>query len=207
MQTIIKPVVPGTDDQIETAASPPPDPFDLANLRLGQNYNETAGVKKMLNTVPVRKPHKQEFVRVHPDPTFRENFAMIELKEDREEYLVSGRGLVTEFAAEIVNKTLYTAINRQGVVFLWPIRLPDADGKLSEWHRSARDFAEVGTKQWIRVSANMSLGAYESFIAEAIATEPQWPGVDFQELLRIAFRDRLITSVDHPVLKRLRGLA
>ena len=106
-----------------------------------------------------------------------------------------------------MNKTVYTAINRQGVVFLWPVRLPDADGKQMEWHRSAHEAAGVGTKSWIRVSANMSLGAYEIIVAEAITAEPQFPEVSFQDLIRIAFRERLITSLDHPVVKRLRGLA
>lgn len=188
------------------AAPPAPDPFDLANLRLSQNFNETAGVKKLLRTVPIRKPNRQDFVRIHPDPAYRENFAMVELKEDREEFLVAGGGLIGELAAEITNKTIFTAINRQGVVFLWPVRLPNADGKEMEWHRSARDAAEEATKRWVRVSANMSLGAYELIVADGITIEPEWPDVSFQELIRIAFRERLVTSLDHPVVKRLRGL-
>jgi hypothetical protein len=203
---------PATDELNITKPTekPPtaPDPFDLANLRLAQNYNETAGVKKLLRTVPVRKsPNKQDYIRVHPDPAYRENFAIIELKEDREIYLVAGGGLVAELAAEIVNVTIYTAINRQGVVFLWWVRLPNADGKEMEWHRSARDAAEEGTRQWVRVVPNMALGAYELTVGEKITAEPQWPaGVTFQELIRIAFRERLITSLDHPVVKGLRGL-
>ena len=35
-----------------------------------------------------------------------------------------------------------TAINRQGVLFLWPIRLPGADGKIDDWSRSAMDAAD-----------------------------------------------------------------
>jgi hypothetical protein len=191
-----------------STAGQAPDPFDLSNLRLAQNFNETAGVKKLLRTVPIRKPNKQDFIRVHPDAAYRENFAMVELKEDREEYLVSSAnpGLIAELSAEIVNKTVYTAVNRQGVVFLWPVRLPDADGKQMEWHRSAREAAEEATKRWVRVSANMSLGAYELIVAEAITAEPQFPEVSYQELIRIAFRDRLITNLDHPVVRRLRGL-
>jgi hypothetical protein len=161
----------------------------------------------MDHAAPVRKPNKQDFIRVHPDAAYRENFAMIELKEDREEYLVAGNGLVAELATEIVNKTLYTAVNRQGVVFLWPVRLPGADGKEMIWHRSARDAAEEATKRWVRVSPNMSLGAYELIVAEAVTIEPVWPEVNFQELIRITFRDRLITGLDHPVIKRLRGLS
>jgi hypothetical protein len=53
----------------------------------------------------------------------------------------------------------------------------------------------------------MSLGAYEMFEAEGVMADPKWPDLPFMELLRIAFRDRMIDRVDHPVIKRLRGLA
>jgi hypothetical protein len=68
---------------------PPPDPFDLDNLRLSQNFIDSAGVKKLLTTVPVHKPNHQDFVRVHPSPDYRMNAPMIELKNDREEYIVA----------------------------------------------------------------------------------------------------------------------
>ena len=45
-----------------------PNPFDPAALRLDQNFADSAGVQKLIVTVPVRKPHKQDFIRVHPDP-------------------------------------------------------------------------------------------------------------------------------------------
>ena len=60
---------------------------------------------------------------------------------------------------------------------------------------------------WTRVTANMALGAYEVAVAETITTEPQWPDASFQDLLRIAFKGRLITDLSHPVIKRLRGLS
>jgi hypothetical protein len=184
-----------------------PDPFDLANLRLSQDFTETAGVKKLLLTVPVRKPHPQEFVRTHPSENYRMTMSTIELKEEREQYVVAAN-LVGELADEIVPKTLLTAVNRQGVVFLWPVRFATADGRQMEWHSSMREAAELATKHWIRVKANMGLGAYETFVAESITTEPTWPDLTFQELIRIAFRDgRLVDSADHPLIKRLRGLA
>jgi hypothetical protein len=52
----------------------------------------------------------------------------------------------------------------------------------------------------------MDLGAYEMFAAESTIQEPMWPDLPFQELLRIAFKDRYIGSLDHPIIKRLRGL-
>ena len=69
--------------------NPTPNPFDPAALRLDQSFADTVGVKRHLMTVPVRKPNRQDFVRVHPDPAFRLTpAAIIEVKEDREVYLV-----------------------------------------------------------------------------------------------------------------------
>jgi hypothetical protein len=187
-----------------TTESTPEDPFDLKNLRLSQSFTETAGVTKLLRTVPVHRPNPQDFVRVRPEPAFRENFPVLELKDEREEYIVTSK-LVPELVGEFANKTLFTAVNRQGVVFLWPVRLPDADGKTYEWWRSAREAAELAMGQWIRVRANKSLGAYEMFVAEGEMSEPVWPEQTYQELIRIAFRDRLITTIDHAIIKRLRG--
>jgi hypothetical protein len=61
--------------------------------------------------------------------------------------------------------------------------------------------------QWIRLKANMDLGAYEITLAESVMVEPVWPELSFQELVRIAYRDRMVTSLDHVVVKRLRGQA
>ena len=174
------------------------DPFDLTNLRLDQSFVETAGVKKLLTTVPVRRPNPQDFVRVHPDPEYRAALAIIELKEDREIYLVPP-SIARELPGEFVMATVYTAINRQGVVFLWPVRLPAPDGRILEWHRSAAEAAELAMQRWVRVKANMSLGAYEMFEAASTIPDPEWPELSFQELLRIAFRDRLVDRLDHPV--------
>lgn len=77
------------DDAVESAANAA-DPFaDLSKLRLSQSFIELAGAKKLLTTVPVRKPNPQDFVRVHPGEDYRMEFAFIELKDDRELYLLS----------------------------------------------------------------------------------------------------------------------
>ena len=115
-------VLEGTDSQAA------PDPFAPENLRLKQSFADTAEVKKVITTIPVRKPGPQDFFKVHPAAEFRENFPIIELKEEREDYLVTA-ALVPDLTAEIVCKTLFFAITRQGNPFLWPIRLPGPDGK------------------------------------------------------------------------------
>jgi hypothetical protein len=181
-----------------------PDPFDPASLRLTDAA--VLGVKKALLTVPCRKPDKSWFVRVHPDPSYSLQTAVIELKEDRETYLVA-QDLWPDLACESTfsPRALYTAINRQGVLFVWPIRLPGTDGRLDEWSRSAVEATNLATRGWVRVAANMSLGAYEVYQATGDLPEPEWPGVAFSEVLRVAFKDKFIDAIDHPVLRKLRG--
>jgi hypothetical protein len=182
------------------------DPFDPASLRLDPEYLRSGGVKKLLTTVPVRKPNKQDFIRVHPDPEMRLcGVAIIELREDREIYLVLGA-----YAQQLDPQTfdrcnIYLAINRQKVVFLWPVKLPDPGGRISTWHVSAMEGATKAMTQWIRVMPNLNLGAYEFFVAENSLSDPDWPLLPLRELLQIGFKDRIIRGPDHAVMQRLRG--
>lgn len=180
------------------------DFISIEDLRLSQNFTELVGVKKAILTIPVRKPGRQDFVRVHPDDSMCFQTAVLEVKEDRETYLVD-KELWPELPGEIVPKILYVTMNRQGVLTLWPIRLPGDDGKLDEWNRSALKAAEMAKKAWIRVAANMSLGAYDVFEASGDLNDPEWPDMTLQEILEIAFKDNFIKSFDHPVVRRLRG--
>ena len=181
------------------------DPFDITRLRLDQSFTEMIGVKKLLTTVPVRKPHKQEFIRVHASPEYRLEAALIDLKDDGEKYLVLPT-IARELPGECVLATIYTAITRQGVVFLWPVPLPAPDGRVLEWHRSQAEAAVFAMRRWVRVQAYTTLKAYEIFEAVASIPDPEWPDLPFQELLQIGFRDKLVDRLDHPVVKRLRGL-
>jgi hypothetical protein len=182
------------------------DEFDLRKLRLDQSFLGSTSVKKLLTTIPVHKPNQQDFIRVHPDETYRANVPLIDLQEDREMYLLT-TAVANELRGEIVLATLFTAINRQGVLFLWPVRIPAQDTRVLEWHRSARDGAEMAMQKWVRLKPNMNLKAYVISLPEGMIAEPVWPKESFEDLLRIAFRDgRLINNLDHPVVKRLRGL-
>jgi len=200
-----------TDSPLSTAEAAPSamsqsaPTIDISKLRLSQNFAAMTGVKKILATVPVKKPNRQEFIRVRPEPEWQFETAMLELKEDREHYLVSP-DMWPELPGDLTPKLLLTAMNRQGVVFLWPIRLPGEDGRLDSWNQSALEASKLAMKHWVRVSANMGLGGYEVFLATGDIPEPAWPEISFDELVNIAFKGKMIASVDHPVIAMLRGL-
>lgn len=187
---------------IENAVSS--DPFALSKLRLPQSFLASTKVKKLLNTVPVGKPGPQTFFRVHPAPNYREAMAFLELKDERETYLVNLEE-VPELESECFAAMLYTYMTRGGVLSMWPVRLPAADGRALDWHTSAMDGATEAMSQWVRIKSNMDLRAYETFVSEGSIPDPKWPDLTFEQIYRIAFKTRLINTPDHPVIKRLRG--
>ena len=199
--SILKP-----SSELMSTVAPAPNPFDVSKLRLDQSFIETAGVKKLLTTIPVRKPYKQEWIRVHFDPAYRDAFAVIEWQEDREFYLLTPQ-VAQALPDEFTMVRLYTTINRQNVLTLWPVKLPGSDGRTIRWHTSAAEAAEFAMSNWTNVKANMGLGAYEWAPApkpDAIP-DPVWPELSFSDMLRIAFKDRYVSDLNHAVIKRMRG--
>jgi hypothetical protein len=199
-----------TPDTSETVSAsdtgPPKDIFDtLDELRLSQDFIKTAGVKKLLTKVPARKPNRQSFFRVRPEAAYREALAMIEVKDDREFYPVTRRvrdSLLGEFTMFMI----YTAITRQGTLFVWPVPLPGSDGKINEWHKEQHELAETAMTKWIRIAANMEMRGYDLFEPEGKIPDPAWPELSFAQILRLAFKNAVIDDYDHPVVRRLRGL-
>jgi hypothetical protein len=148
------------------------NPFDPERLRIGLNFTEGVGVKKIINTVPVRKPNKQDFIRVHPDEAFRLAVAVIDLRDDRETYLVLPE-IARDIPGEYAMVMLYTCIARSGVLFFWPVKLPGSDGRQTDWARSEAEAAEMAMKRWVRIRANLNLGAYEASEATGIIPDPE----------------------------------
>jgi hypothetical protein len=196
----------GLSQPTATAARPPASDLfaDLDGLRISQDFAVSVGVKKALLTVPVRKPAKEWFIRTHPK--LRIETCVLELKEDRETYLVAP-ALWPELASESTfgPRALFAGMNRQNVLFVWPIRLPGPDGKIDDWNRSALEAASMAESRWVRVASNMALGAYDVFEATAAWPEPEWPNLPLNEVLRTAFKGRVIDAFDHPKLRQLRG--
>jgi hypothetical protein len=182
-----------------------PNPFDPESLRLSQDFAKAAGVKKLLNIVPVRKPSNQDFVRTHPNSEYQITTAIIELKEDGEIFLVAPE-LRNELAAEYLPMKLFTAINRQGNLFLWPCKLPRSDGRTNRWSESCLEGAELAQTRWLRISADMNVGAYQFYEPIDKLPDPEWPDYIFGEILKVAFSSRYIDSLNHPIVKRLRGM-
>jgi hypothetical protein len=101
------------------------------------------------------------------------------------------------------NVRLFTCLDKRGNVFLWPAKLPIADCSASarSWHLSGLRAAGEAKKHWVKIIGNRSIGAYDVVLAKGELGDPQRPDHGFKELIGVAFRDKLIDSMEHAVVK------
>ena len=156
--------------------------------------------------MPCRKPNRQEFIRVRAGEDWRLETAIFEDTTNREIYLVQP-DVRAELSNEIRPVCLFLTANRQGDVSLWPVKLPGADGRSNTWNESALAAARLAETTWVRVVANMGAGMYDTFAAAGELSDPDWPDLSLRAILELCFKDRAIDSVDHPVIRALRGEA
>jgi hypothetical protein len=160
----------------------------LENLRLSQDFH-TSGPRPDPAAVPVCWPSKNWFFRVHTNPDYQLNTHFIYIKESRTLYLVQPSLVPSLNSLQVVlRRTLCTAITQEGLLFLWPIR----DKRERPVKRAAR--------HWIRLDFNPLEKRYEIDESCDQLGVPLWPMHSFQTILNIAFANRYIQTLDHPVL-------
>jgi hypothetical protein len=180
--------------------------FDLAAIRLNQDFTDTFGVKKQFTRIPIRVARKDEYHQVHPSQEYQIPVVLVELKEENETYVLAPHlaGLLPGLARPAL---LFTAVDRHGNPFLPFVYLPGPDGKINPWHESRLAAIKKAQTCWLRCVANKALQGYELYIAEGINEKPKWPELNFSELIEIALRGCYIDDVNHPIVQQLLGRA
>jgi hypothetical protein len=182
------------------------DPFNPAALRLSQDFRAAIGVKEILASVPVKRPMGEWYCRVHPSDEYALHTYVIELKAEQEVYLVD-RTLWPALAGEptFSPRAIFLATNRQGVNFLWPCRLPGSDGKTPDWITLPLEAVRQARVAWTRFFWDLEQRRHRIQQALVDLGDPEWPTLTLAQVLKLGFKDRFIATLDHPVLRKLRG--
>jgi hypothetical protein len=188
---------------------PPPNPFDPERCRLSTEGEIELGVRELLVSVPFRRPSKETWFRVHPGDSYRQYGGLIELKEGED----SGDGaawvdpglwgyLVDE--PTFSRRLVVTYINRSGVVALWGLRLPGPDGRQPEWLTIPMTAAKTAETKWTRMFWDQSQRRHRVRVSETLVDEPKWDDLPpFYKLLELAFKDRVVTTLEDPLVRKL----
>ena len=169
-----------------------------------QNFSDMAAVKCETSPPAIHKPVKQLWFSPHPSQNEWKSFLILKDESDQDTNYVISPTLKGELGGECMAKVLVPCILRQGSVFFWPIRLPGPDGKLDKWNQSALGHATSNGNQWIRLQSNMETKSYDIIKPVNPLDPPEWPD-DLTAVYKRAVTAVLINSLDHPVVKSLRG--
>jgi hypothetical protein len=200
-----------TSEEIKKSDASPlilPDPFDAKALRLPPAFVQKAGIRKVISTIPVRKPHGQEWLRVHSGEGYSDEYGVIILKDDNEFYLPHPN-LVAAYENEMTRVRIFVCMSMNKNLFLWPAKLPGSGNKNADrWANSAIEAAEAAMQRKVRIQSNRGLGAYEHAFSDNPTPEndPVWPDLTYSEMLRIGFAKpgRFVDDHNHEVLRLLR---
>lgn len=193
------------DDTTDTDAvtSKKPDIFDdLAAL--GRPIDEIVASEKLLTSLSVRKPKRDEWVRVHPSTHAR--VYLYEARDENSNYIVLPA--VVEPLLDVVRYVqLSLTVNYSGSAFVWPVPVP-TERKPHRAHITAFTGAEKAMREWIRISWGKD--EYEVYRRSSAKIEPAWPAeiTSASEMLRFAAKAggfEVIDSLDHPVVRALQG--
>jgi len=189
--------------------SPPPpamtNEFSLEAIRLDPGYAQAAVGRSEQVVVPVDKPNKHAFFRIHPEK--RIDVCLLECEEDSKKYLVMGAAASAIAEADLKYVTLYLWVDRQGNYGFWPAGLPKSDGTTYGAWESAHEACARAVDTWLRIRWNRTVGGYDLIVlSNTVAVDdPNFPMLSLRALVTQAFKGKIINNAQHPVLRRLRG--
>jgi hypothetical protein len=176
---------------------------DMDALKTDTNFE--LKVKPLVVNVGVRRPKKEEFVRVCKGEAYQ-LVTKIYVDPEGQQYMVGPKliPLLEKRGANLQDVALVLAINRQDQVFIWPLRQPGADGRDNPWFTSATNAAAEAQDHWITL-INKG-GEYGASKAEGDLGEPDWPEEEFNALLTMAFDGRELVEENDPIIQRIKGV-
>lgn len=193
---------------LPTTASNPEGFFaDMDALKLSlEDAGLTDHTEEVLMRVPVRKPMKHEYFRVRAGSEHSFTTVLYEDKETREFYFVAPT-MIPKLRAisDVFVAVLVQFMTKQKVLGIFPLKMPSDSNGRNGWQDTALAAADLAKTNWVKMQADMALSGYRLMKAKGDLGEPDWPNLPFNELLDIAFKDRVISSEDHPIFNKLLG--
>jgi|LakMenE18May11ns_1017448.scaffolds.fasta_scaffold9942954_2 hypothetical protein len=182
------------------------DEFSPENLRLLNKIDLKDLVTAELVELPARKPKKDEWFRVHPD--YRQQGGILEIDSENKVFWVSKK-----MQSQVAHDPCFTfrlcvlVVTRQGVPFIWPVKTDvEAGGTGDKYVRIPFAAMTYGREKWTRLYWSNERREHQVETSELLDA-PKFPDKPFAELLKLAFKDAVISTVDHPAILNLKGKA
>jgi hypothetical protein len=181
--------------------------FDLSRYA----YTPTGGgvVRREQLTIPEGRP-RDVFFRIDPRPEMQMPVAIFEHKPEGrlspDIYI-----LVPDVAEQLGRRAKHALVRvcicRPSVLRLWAVKVPSAErGRPNTFTQTAWDACAILERQWGRIDLNESGTGYDVILAETAWADPEWRDEELGGLIAKAFKGRFVNSMEHEIIKELRGI-
>jgi len=191
-------------DSALALAAAPLDPFDPASYSRPEDDRLKPTGESLPAAIHCGRPLAAWFFRIHPDPAYR---CMVRVFCDRTKsrnganYLWSPNLPIPDDIDALIRPTLVAAaVTDQQISFLYMV------AETSSWYESACTIMKEAMLEWRKQAADKEAGEYVGSPAISDLGEPKFPDVPFRVYLERAFRRHLITTLEDPVVRRIRGV-
>jgi hypothetical protein len=180
------------------------NPVSAAALAINQSHLEefaTQGVQS--SVVLCERPRKGIFFTVRKEKTKqwgdRGFFFLLQL-EGHDPYLVSPEIAKLKADEDVIRPVLLVRyVTMAGEEALWPLKLDRTDARSNPYNKSAMNIREEAEKGWVRIMSAEGHYRHQASTRTFEQVPPKFSERSFDELLNAAFKDRIITSLDHEI--------
>ena len=176
----------------------------LEELRVPDTYSTTVGGIKLPIKPTFSKLSRSRFSRTNPSEEYKALLFFFEDKNTGEIYIVTP-SMAPYLGSMVQAKILRLAVDNAAVPYLIAEPVLDPNGRQSPWSSSMVEAIRRSEKEWVRINSNQNAGQYEIIIAKDNLGEPKWPEQTMDELIREVFGNKIISSLDHPLIRQLQG--
>lgn len=155
-------------------------------------------------SVMIRRPRKNEFIRTQICSDCLGPFELL-VDRDNERFYAVDRSLWQQLSDHLVQMALIPTVVDSGRIFLWPVRLPDAESRLDSWNQSAMRLARLAEDRWLRLDRDRDGNEYVPVFPERDLPDPDWCDIAFDHLIGLTENGRDVRSESDPIVRRLLG--
>lgn len=169
-----------------------------------QHLEEYANPGAESAVVECRRPPKGVFFTVRPErgkPWENREFYFLLEMEGRDAFIVAPKIAEQKKEEDTIRPVLLVRfVTMAGEEGLWPLKLNPPDGKSNAWNASALNILELAESgKWVRIVSTKKHYRHQVSKKTFEEVPPKFTDRPFKVLRDIAFKDRIVTTLDHEI--------
>lgn len=180
------------------------NPLAAADLAIDQSHlEEYTNPAAADSVVECQRPAKGLFFTVRPEtgkPWKDRAFYFLLQMEGRDPYIVAPSIAATKTEEDTIRPVLVVRyVTMAGEEGLWALKLNPPDGRSNNWNTSALNILELAESGWVRIVSLRKHYRHQVSRKTFDEVPPKFTDRPFSELIDIAFKDRIVTTLDHEI--------